>query len=445
MSNSGYGRRARILSLGVASTGLVTFAYFSVASRVLSDVDYKQVAVLWSVMFVIATVIYRPIEQLLARTIAERNVRGQSNRHPLRNALGIQLSFAVCFLALTLLFRHQLQDELFNGSHTLYWILVSGVLAYAASYFARGWLAGNQRVGLYGGLMLMESCSRLLFALAVAVGIAEGQSTVAMGMAAAPFVSLVVVPFAFSRHRTRSGNLASKTLTTDSNRRELKHNRRFAGSVFTVMLSEQILLNAAVLIINATSPSKAAAGYVFNAFLIVRAPLQLFQAVQGSLLPHLSKLHAISEHIEFHRAVRKTALTIGGFALIATGGLLLIGPFAMEVLFDSNITYNRFGLALIGLGMGAHLIAGTLNQAALARNRAGTAAIAWLFCACLFCSWMFTPIIANPLFRAEVGYLLAATLLWFSLWVIYKRSTPTSVDAESDLEATEAEKEHVPA
>ena len=75
------------------------------------------------------------------------------------------------------------------------------VLAYAASYFARGWLAGHQWFTLYGGLVFLESASRLMFALAVAVGIAEGQTAVALGMAAAPLFSLVVVPLAFRRRK----------------------------------------------------------------------------------------------------------------------------------------------------------------------------------------------------------------------------------------------------
>ena len=66
-----------ILSIGIASTGLLTFAYFSIASHVLGEVEAKRLDVLWSVMFVIISVIYRPIEQLLSRTIAERRARGQ--------------------------------------------------------------------------------------------------------------------------------------------------------------------------------------------------------------------------------------------------------------------------------------------------------------------------------------------------------------------------------
>ena len=37
------------------------------------------------------------------------------------------------------------------GSATLYWIYVGAVLAFAASFFARGYLAGEGRFGLLAG------------------------------------------------------------------------------------------------------------------------------------------------------------------------------------------------------------------------------------------------------------------------------------------------------
>ena len=95
--------------------------------------------------------------------------------------------------------RGPLEDDLFNGNATLYWVLIVGVLAYAVSYFARGFLAGTHRFGLYGGLVMLEASSRFMFALAVAIGIASGQSVVALGMAAAPIASLIVVPWALGR------------------------------------------------------------------------------------------------------------------------------------------------------------------------------------------------------------------------------------------------------
>src|SRR5581483_841498 len=131
---------------------------------------------------------------------ADRRARGLHG-HPLRVPALIQTGFALLFLSVALLLRHRVERNLFDGSSALYWILVVGVLAYAASYFARGWLAGHQRFALYGGLVFLESTSRFLFALAVAVGIGSGQGAVGLGMAVAPFASLCVIPFAFSRLR----------------------------------------------------------------------------------------------------------------------------------------------------------------------------------------------------------------------------------------------------
>ena len=105
-----------------------------------------------------------------------------------------------------------------------------------------------------------------------------------------------------------------------------------------------------------------------------------------------------------------------------TLGLLIVGPFVMgHILFGQTYTYNRFGLALVGLGMGMHLASGTLNQAALARNRARAAALCWLAAAVVFLGWMFVPAVGEQVLRAEIGYLGATTLLAVLLGVLYRR------------------------
>jgi O-antigen/teichoic acid export membrane protein len=412
----GYGRGARILSIGIATTGVVTFAYFSVASHVLDDADYSSISLLWSVLFVTVSVIYRPIEQLLSRTIADRRARGHEQDHPLRTPLLIQAGFAVAFLVAALALRGPIQDGLLDGSAALYWILVVAVLAYAASYFARGWLAGHQWFGLYGALVFSEATSRLLFALAAAVGIATGQVAVALGMVAAPFVSLLVVPVAFAR-RPAAGPRRERS----EEELGLARGGRFAVAVLLIMLAEQTLLNGAVLTTDLTATDAAVAGFVFNVLLIARAPLQLFQAVQGSLLPHLSGLEATADRAAARRAVRLTVLAIAGFALAVAAGLLVLGPWAMGVLFDDGADYGRWGLALVALGMGCHLMAGTLNQAALARDEAGRASAAWLIAALALLAWLVTPVVGDELVRAEIGYFGATALLCAIFMILHRR------------------------
>ena len=158
-----------------------------------------------------------------------------------------------------------------------------------------------------------------------------------------------------------------------------------------------------MLTVSATATT-ALAGFVFNVLLIARAPLQLFQAIQTSLLPHLTGLEATEGHDEFARAIRVTILAIAAFAGAVALGLLLIGPWAMDVVFGEGYDYGRVGLAVVAIGMGFHLAAGTLNQAALARGHARAAAGAWLIAAALFVVWMVLPIVGDRA-RARRGRL----------------------------------------
>jgi O-antigen/teichoic acid export membrane protein len=455
-----YGSGARILSAGIACTGLLTLAYFSISTHVLSEASASKIALLWSVMFVIISVIYRPAEQLLSRTIAERRALGHTE-HPLRVPIGIQLTFALVFLICALALRGEILKHVFAHDGSLYDVLVVATLAYAASYFARGWLAGHEYFALYGGLVMMEAVSRLCFALAVAVGIASGQTAVALGIAAAPLVSLIVVPAAFvgrSDDRRAAGDWAAGAeeranaalaapITADEaaaglagpgtegvqeaaahDELSLRRGTGFAGWVAGIMLSEQTLLNAAVLTVAATSyaTDHALAGIVFNVMLIARAPLQLFQAIQTSLLPHLTGLEATEGHEAFRRAIRITVLAIAAFAAAVSLGLLTIGPFVLGHLFGQHHTYNRFGLALVGIGMGLHLVSGALNQATLARNRARAAAACWALAAVAFLIWMLTPAVSEQLLRAEIGYAGATALLAFTLSGLYRRGSPAA-------------------
>jgi O-antigen/teichoic acid export membrane protein len=453
-----YGSGARILSIGIASTGLLTFAYFSIASHVLGEASASQLDLLWSVMFVIISVIYRPIEQLLSRTIAERRARS-SAAQSLRVPMLIQGSFALLFLIAALALHHQIADDLFKHHGALYDVLVVGTLAYAASYFARGWLAGHQRFGLFGGLVLMESTSRISFAIAVALGIASGQTAVALGIAAAPFVSLVVIPAAFARSTKADNekNPLDAPITVDEadaalagpgtegvqevsahEDLSLRRGGGFAVWVSSIMLSEQTLLNAAVLTVDATSTRSALPGIVFNVLLIARAPLQLFQAIQTSLLPHLTGLEATEGHDAFARAIRITVLAIAAFATAVSLGLLVLGPFALQhVFFGQVFSYNRFGLALIGVGMGLHLTSGALNQAALARDRARAAAGCWGLAAVVFLAWMLTPAVSEQLLRAEIGYVGATALLALTLALLYRQG-PRRAQAPVGLSSARA-------
>jgi O-antigen/teichoic acid export membrane protein len=383
-------------------------------------------------------VLYRPVEQLLSRTISDRDVRGHEGHEHLRVAITIQLVLGLVFAAAALAFHHLLKDKLLSGSTTLYWVLIGAVLGYAASYFARGFLAGHRRFGLYGGLVFMEAISRFMFALVVAVGIFSGQSVVALGMVAAPLCSLSVVPWAVRRSlkRTDPARRSDDALTAaeldaasagepgTEPEFTLAHGTGFAAAVLLIMVSEQTFLNAGPLLVKATegAAGSALAGFVFNALLIARAPLQLFQAVQTSILPHLTRLRAAGETDPFRRSVKLTLIAIAGFAACVSLAMLAIGPWVMDLLFGGNFDYGRGGLVLVSIGMGLYLSAATLNQALLAHGRAPQAAMAWAGCAVTFALFLLLVEFDDRVLQVEIAFLGAAAALCALLHILLRRA-----------------------
>jgi O-antigen/teichoic acid export membrane protein len=449
VSSTDYGKTASFFAIGVGLTGVITYVYFFIASHVLSKPDYGQITVLWSAVFITISTLYRPVEQLLSRHISEHRAKGEPVNEPMRVAATIQLGLALIFAVLALVFRGPIQDGLLEGNETLYWVFFSAVLFYAASYFARGYLAGMRNFGLFAAMILSESVFRTLFAVLVAVSLLSGQSAVAIGIVAAPSLSLLVVPAAFARRARharapraggvaggvpRSGgdgeagseHMGEPTATGPARRGEsefsLRHGTGFAVAVLLIMLSEQAFLNAGPLIARGLQGA-AAAGFIFNVLMIARAPLQLFQAVSTSILPHLTSLHtseAEDSEREFHRSVRMVLLAVAAFTAITAIAVLIAGPQLMQLAFSDKFSYDRAGLLLVTLGMGLYLSSVTVNQACIAQGQVRRASLRWVACASAFVGWNFLPLVSNEFRRVEIGFALAAGLLFALLYLIYR-------------------------
>jgi O-antigen/teichoic acid export membrane protein len=439
-----YGRRASLLSVGVGITGLITYLYFAIASHELSRDQYGEVTVLWVSVFIVISILQRPVEQLLSRTISENLAHGTPIARTVRVAATIQVCVAAAFDLVALALREPITDDLLHGNTTLYWIGVAAVTAYGASYFARGFLAGSHRLTIYALQIICESVARTAFPAAVAIGIASGQTAVALGIVAAPTLSLIVVPFAFFRRFGAESEPAPKAASSQAAAGEategtpggvsrpsgaspgaapefnLARGGRFAAGVFLIMLSEQTLFNAGNLLVNATTGA-AAAGYVFNVLMIARAPLQLFQAVQTSLLPHLTTLGSRGEEDDFRASIGVTVLAIAGFAGLVALAMLVAGPELMQIAFGKKHTYQRADLVVVAIGMGVYLSAATLNQAALARGQVRRASFCFLGCAIAYVIWCVVPIVSDDVNRVVDGYLGASALLCALLYWLYRK------------------------
>jgi O-antigen/teichoic acid export membrane protein len=284
----------------------------------------------------------------------------------------------------------------------------------------------------------------------VAVGILSGQSAVAMGIVAAPLLSLIVVPLAFRRHDAETAPAAGAE-TADGKEPKgegsapafsLSHGTGFAAAVLMIMLAEQTFLNAGPLLIGASSGA-AAAGFIFNVLMIARAPLQLFQAVGTSLLPHLTALH----HTEggesdraFHHSVRMVLAGVAVFTAAVALVLAVAGPELMQLAWSDKFAYPREDLLIVTAGMGLYLASVTINAAVLAQGQVRRSAIRWTACAVLFVVWNLVPLVEDEFLRTEVGFTASAALLCGLLYRLYANpvENPEDVPASGSTQELEA-------
>jgi O-antigen/teichoic acid export membrane protein len=202
----------------------------------------------------------------------------------------------------------------------------------------------------------------------------------------------------------------------------MTHGAGFAAAMLVIMFSEQAFLNAGPLVIRGLEDA-AAAGFIFNVLMLARAPLQLFQAISTSILPHLTTLHASKapdSKREFHSSVRAVLIGITAFTAFTALVVLIAGPQLMQIAWSDKFTYDRTGLLLVTAGMGLYLSAVTVNQACIAQGQVRRAAARWISCAALFIAWNFLPLINDEFLRVEIGFTLAAGILLSLLYLVYR-------------------------
>ena len=412
-----YGRSAFQLSAALGLAGALTYVFFGLASHSLSANDYGAIVILWTSVFLIAATLFRPIEHLLARTLAERHGAGEPDAGAFRTAVIIQLGLCLLAVLAVLAAKGPIQDKLFGDEPDLFWAMLGALAAYSFAYFARGLLAGRGQFPLYAALLLIEVVTRLAPVVLVATGVLSGVLPVAVGIALAPLAGLAVVPFGLMRARATADPETTEAVTPELT---LGSGGAFTAAVLLMMLSEQVLINSGVLFVRGADGA-ATAGFIFNVLMVARAPLVLFQAVAASLLPHLARLRARGDETsarEFRTALSTTVMGVAAFATATLVGVLAVGPQVMQLAFGDKFSYDRLGLAIVAVGMGLYLTSVSLNQAVLAEGRASRAALPWLGSALLFAVLnVWQPMSATR--TVEVAFTVSAGILAAGLVAVY--------------------------
>ena len=135
--------------LGGLAGAVLAYVFQAVGGRVLGDEGFAPIAAIWTVMFIVASILLVPLEQYVTRETS----RGRSIREdvPVVGTVGaIGVAAAVADVVLTL------DSPLFGGNWVYPVAMALLLTGYTVLFTAKGVLAGNRRFADVGWLLGLE-------------------------------------------------------------------------------------------------------------------------------------------------------------------------------------------------------------------------------------------------------------------------------------------------
>lgn len=170
-----------------------------------------------------------------------------------------------------------------------------------------------------------------------------------------------------------------------------------------------------------------------NGVLLARIPLFLFQAVQASLLPRLARLAAKGDLTEFVQGLALLLKIVVGVAVLGTVGAYVLGPWALEIMYDGGL--DRRTLTLLAFASGLYMLCIAIAQAVIALRGHRWVAIGWLSAVISFL--VLTAFSSNDLYlRVEIGLVGGSTsaLIVFALALKSRIAAGVLPEADSMLD-----------
>lgn len=358
---------AATIGVGLVVNGLATYAFLIVARRVLGDVQYATLAVLWGLIYILGPGLFQPLEQEIARATANRASRGEGSAPVLHQAFRVGLvQLLVVETAVIVAWPLGLRDIL-GGQVSMLAALLMALACFAGAQCVRGVLSGKHEFNRYRTYFAVEGTTRLLLvALLAILGIsAVGAYAISIALA---FVVASVVSVATLRPFVNPGPPAPLGEVTPA-----------LGALLATSMSEAFLLNVgpvALSIVGKGLEDKLA-GVFLNGLIISRVPLFFFQAVRASLLPKLAS-HAGDDDLNAFRNLQLSlvagVVVMAGFTVAV---MSVVGPWLVRFLFGDEI--RSLDMALLSLSGGGLMILVSLSLGLVALDHARLAVVGFLF------------------------------------------------------------------
>jgi O-antigen/teichoic acid export membrane protein len=343
----------------VVLSGLLVNTYLAVVARNVSPAEYSDFGAFWSIALLVGFGAFLPVEQELARL----------GPRALRPAAVVALAMAVAECALAVFVSPA--------------VVVLCFLS-AGQFLVRGWLIGSGKLAWHGGLLVIDTALRVAFALLAgwlgATTSAQFEWTLVVAIAVSHLPVLAAIWW------QGDGEVPVRDIA------------RAVSPLLVGSVCAQLLLNGIPVLVTATAAAdeRAQAGVFLAAFLLARVPLFVAVPLQTALLPVIDGKPA-------RTVLTRLALALALAAAAGVAVAFTIGPWLVRLVFGHLYRVSSVDLALIALGVVAHLGLIVTTQALVAG--ALHSRVAWSWLAGVATAAVTFAVIPDLLLRAEIAFL----------------------------------------
>ena len=343
-------RGTGLIVAATAFGALAVLVFQAIASRTLGTDGFAPVAVLWTVMFLLYTVLQLPAEQHLTRALVVTREREQiaTVRRAMLISFSTALVIGVGFTVATL-------ERFYDGSGAFIAITALIVVTRSIMATARGTLAGHRRFAGYGASIALEA-GALLVGGSLVAALGGGAIMFAVVMALAPLATLFARPFA------RTDRVADHHFVD-------AQSGGFLAWLVAATAASQVIIAGGPIAVSFVGGSAAAVSIFFTSFALLRGPVTSAYNLVARVLPDFTELAHGGDPARLWRWARRITIAGLGVAVVgAVGSGLLLRPIVGTIYgeaFAPPVLAAALGGAGVGLGLGALFATQVYSAAAL--------------------------------------------------------------------------------
>ncbi len=351
-----------VIAVGAIVASLGAYVFQVVGGRTLGTDGFAPVATVWTIGFLVYTIVMLPVEQMTTRTVTLRAgeaLNGETRRQIAITLVGgVILGVVVAALGI---------NQFFSGSAVFIAPIALLLFSRALMTVARGVMAGRRRFMAYGVTMILEAVALIGLGV-VFTAIDVGSFWFAISLGTAPLTLLLVRPY---KVHIEPGRTATEVPSTTG----------LLQLLVVASALSQLILAGGPLVVGLIGGTPAEVSIYFMTFTLLRGPITASYPLGTRFLAAMTTALSEDKPEVLHSWAARLAGLGGAASLVAGVGSYVLLPSIIELLYGAEFRPSAIVGGLGGAGAVAALVVLFVTQIVIARGRTRDLAVGWVIAA----------------------------------------------------------------